>query len=83
MGKGKFKFTYTKNEERKKSAPLKVSILRKKLTSVQRPSLVVSYDLMLLGISSVTTLKQRLINKLPFCMLLTVTCCDLDAYIPI
>ena len=69
MGK-RFKFTYTKNEERKKSALLKVSILRKKLTSVQCPSLVVSYDLMLLGVSSVTTLKQRLINKLPFGMLL-------------
>ena len=59
MGKRKFKFIYTKNEERKKAAPLKFSILRKKLTSVQRPSLVVSYDLMLLGVSSVTTLNKQ------------------------
>ena len=80
MGKKKFKFTYTKNEEHKKytkkSAQLKVSILRKKLTAIQRPSLVVSYDLMLLGVSSIKTLQQRLIIKLPFDMLLTVTCRD-------
>ena len=63
MGKRRFKFTYRKNEEHIKHGKcLRVSIPLDRITvcTCDTPSLVVSYDLKHVPVSSVDSLKQQL-----------------------
>ena len=63
VGKRRYKFTYRKNKERIKCGKcLRVSIPLDRITvcTCDTPSLVVSYDLKRVPVSSVDSLKQRM-----------------------